>query len=81
MHTELDETVFMQMPDEYWKRGHIVKLKKTLYKLQHSSILWQQMLKKALQNQDFREIPHEFCYITWDGILIFFYINNIVFAY
>ena len=81
VHAELDETVFMQMPDGYRKRGHIVKLKKALYGLRRSPILWQQMLKKALLAQGFKEIPHESCCMARDGVLIFFYVDNIVFAY
>ena len=69
------------MPDGYWKNSHILKLNKALYRLQHSPILWQQKLKLALQNQEFREIPHEPCCMTQNGILIFFYVDNIVFAH
>ena len=31
VHAKLDETVFMKMPDRYWKTGHILKLHKALY--------------------------------------------------
>ena len=39
MHANLNETVFMKMSDEYQKTDHILKLNKTLYKLQRFSLL------------------------------------------
>ncbi len=81
VHANLDETVFMKMPDGYRKTGHILKLNKALYGLRRSPILWQQMLKKALQGQKFREIPHEPCCMARNGILVFFYVDDIVFAH
>jgi hypothetical protein len=81
VHAKLDETVFMQMPDGYRKNGHILKLNKALYGLRRSPILWQQKLKLALQGQGFTEIPHEPCCMARNGILIFFYVDDIVFAH
>lgn len=81
VHAKLDETVFMKMPDGYRKNGHILKLHKALYELRRSPILWQQKLKKTLQSQGFREIPHEPCCMARNSILIFFYVDDIVFAH
>src|SRR6266536_1072920 len=81
VHVKLNETVFMRMPDGYQKNNHILKLNKALYGLRRSPILWQQKLKKALQDQDFRKISHESCCMTQNSILIFFYVDNIVFAH
>ena len=64
VHAKLNETVFMRILDEYQKNNYILKLNKALYKLQQFPILWQQKLKNALQDQDFRKISHEFYYIT-----------------
>ena len=44
-------------------------------------ILWQQKLKNPLQGQGFKEIPHEPCCMARNGILIFFYVDDIVFAH
>ena len=81
VHANLNEIVFMKMSDEYWKTDHILKLNKTLYELWRSSFLWQQKLKKILLNQKFKEILHEFCCMTWNDILIFFYVDDIMFAH
>ena len=58
-----------------------MKLNKALYELWYSSILWQQMLKNILQAQEFKKIPHESCCMACNSILIFFYVDNIMFAY
>ena len=81
MHANLNETVFMKMSDKYWKTNHILKLNKILYELWRFLLLWQQKLKKILLNQKFKKISHKLYYLTWNSILVFFYINNIVFAY
>ena len=77
MHANLNEIIFMKMSDKYQKIDHILKLNKTLYRLQKFSLLWQQKLKKILLHQKFREISHEFCCMTQNSILVFFYIDDI----
>ena len=81
VHANLNETVFMKMSDEYWKTDHILKLNKILYRLQRFSLLWQQKLKKILLCQKFREILHESYCMTWNSILVFFYVDDIVLLY
>ena len=39
VHAKLNETVFMKMSDKYQKTDHILKLNKTLYRLQRFSLL------------------------------------------
>src|SRR5437016_8821488 len=41
VHANLDETIFMKIPDGYQKNDRILKLNKALYELRRSSILWQ----------------------------------------
>ena len=73
MHVNLNETVFMKMPDKYQKTDYILKLNKTLYELWRFSLLWQQKLKKILLDQKFKKISHELCCMTQNSILVFFY--------
>ena len=81
MNTNLNETVFMKMSDRYQKTDHILKLNKTLYKLQKFSLLEQQKLKKILLDLKFEKISHEFYCMTQNSILVFFYIDDIMFTY
>jgi hypothetical protein len=81
VHAKLDEKVFMRMPYGYRKPGRVLKLNKALYGLRRSPILWQKTLYTSLVAIGFQPVPHEPCCLTHKGILIFFYVDDIVVAY
>jgi hypothetical protein len=56
-------------------------LKKALYKLKQSPLLWQQKLTNVFTNLGFKPVLQE-PYITISNkAIVFYYVNNIVFAY
>ena len=69
------------MPSGYRRYGIILRLDKALYGLRKSPLLWQCELIGAFKRLGFKPIPYKPCCLILDGILIFFYINNIVFAF
>lgn len=81
VHAELDKTVFMRMPLGYSKRGKVLRLKRAFYGLQRSFLLWQQKLTNELKKLGFNEIPQEPCVVQKDGIIFFFYVDDIIFAF
>ena len=81
VHAKLDEKVFMRMPDGYKKPGVILKLNKALYGLRKSPLLWQKAFYSSLLEIGFKAVPHEPCCLTYEGIIIFFYVDDIVVAY
>ena len=81
VHINLDETVIMRMPPRYLQSGKVLKLNKTLYGLRRSPLLWQRKLTNEIKKLDFKEIPQEPCVVQKDGIIGFFYVDNIVFAF
>jgi len=81
VHAPLQKKVFMRMPMGYRQSGKVFCLNKALYGLRESPKLWQQMLTGTLIDIGFKPIPHEPCCLTLDGILIFFYVDDIVLAY
>ena len=81
VNADLDENVFMRLPPGHRKSGKILILNKALFGLRKSPILWQKLLTKALQDIGFKPIPHETCCLTYDGITIFFYVDDIVLAF
>jgi len=81
VHAPLDEEVFMRMPPGYRRPGRILKLNRALYGLRRSPYLWQQHLSTTLKELGFQIISHEPCCAIKDGILVFFYVDDIVFAY
>ncbi|KAM4064280.1 reverse transcriptase (RNA-dependent DNA polymerase) [Hirsutella rhossiliensis] len=63
-----DEVVYMRMPPGFVKPGRVLLLRKALYGLRRSPLLWQQHLTGTL------------CYEK-GAILVFFYVDDIIWAY
>ncbi len=81
VHTDLDETVFMRMPPGYGRQGKVLKLNRALYGLRRTLLLWQQELTDEMKKLGFEEIPQEPCVVQKNGIICFFYVDDIVFAF
>uniref|UniRef100_A0A093V6S6 Copia protein n=1 Tax=Talaromyces marneffei PM1 TaxID=1077442 RepID=A0A093V6S6_TALMA len=83
VHAPIQETVFMRIPPGYRHLypGTILKLNKALYGLRTSPLQWQRTLTESLQKLGFKSVPHEPCCMIKSGILIFFYVDDIVLAY
>jgi hypothetical protein len=81
VHALLDREVYMRMPQGYRKPGTILKLQKALYGLRISPLLWQKEFTATLTRLGFKPVPHEPCCMIRDGIIIFFYVDDIIFAY
>lgn len=81
VHTDLDETIFIRMPPGYAKQGKLLRLNKALYGLRRSSLLWQQKLINILKSFDLTEILQEPCVMRKNGIICFFFVDDIVFAF
>ena len=59
----------------------VLELKKALYDLKELLLLWQKYLTETLKVQGFKTVPYEPCCMTKDGIVIFFYVDDIVITY
>ena len=59
----------------------VLKLNKALYGLRRSPLLWQQKLTNEMKKLGYAEIPQEPCIVQKNGIICFFYVDDIVFAY
>jgi len=83
VHAELEEDmlVFMKMPPGHRRTGTILKLNKALYGLRKSPLLWQKELTRTIRKLGFEPVPHEPCCFMKNGIIMFFYVDDIVFAY
>ena len=51
------------------------------YGLRESPLLWQKHLTGTLRNQGFTPVPHEPCCFTMGGVIVFFYIDDLVVAF
>jgi Reverse transcriptase (RNA-dependent DNA polymerase) len=81
VHTPLNKKIYMRMPPGYRQRGKIFRLNKAVYGLREAPTLWQRLFTSTLREIGFKPIPHEPCALVCDGILIFFYVDDIVIAY
>jgi hypothetical protein len=69
------------MPYSYQKKGTILQLQKAMYGLRISPMLWQKEFTTTLKSMGFQDVLHKPCCIIKDGILLFFYVDNIIVAY
>lgn len=81
VHCELDELVFMRMPPGFQKYGTVLKLRKALYGLRRSPLLWQQDLTQTLRDLGFKTVPEEPCVMLRDGVIVFFFVDDLIWAY
>ena len=65
----------------YKEKGKVLYLYKVLYGLKKLPLLWQRHLKSNLTKIGFSTVPHKPYYIIKKGVLIFFYINDIIFVF
>jgi hypothetical protein len=71
----------MRMPNSHQKARTVLQLNKALYGLQISPLLWQKEFTSTLVNQGFKVVPYELCCLINKGIIIFFYVDDIIIAY
>lgn len=69
------------MPHGYRKLGTILKLNKALYGLRISLLLWQREFTKTLEELNYTPVPYEPCCFIKGGVLIFFYVDDIIIAH
>ncbi|KAL3712549.1 hypothetical protein TMatcc_001248 [Talaromyces marneffei ATCC 18224] len=81
VNAKLDEEIFMRMAPGYRESGKIYQLNKALYGLRRSPLLWQKELTSTFIKLGFKAVPHEPCCMLKSGVMLFFYVDDIVVAY
>jgi hypothetical protein len=77
-----DEKIYCHMSNEYKQFKKILKLLRALYDQRKSSLLWLRILIDKCIKLKLNSIFNEFCLFSNDNeILMFFYVNDIVFAF
>ena len=77
-----DEAVYCYLPDGYKQPRKVMKVLKALYDQRKSPLLWLKTLCMKCMKLEFYQISDEPCLFTdRDGIFLFFYVDDIVFAY
>jgi len=81
VNVKLEEDIFMKMPLGHRRTSTILKLNKALYGLRKSLLLWQRELTRTIRKLGFELVPHKpYCFMK-NGIVMFFYVDDIVFAF
>ena len=81
VHCDLDEIVYMRMPPGFEKPGNFLWLRKALYGLRRSPLLWQRDLSGSLQQLGFQKVPQEPCVMKKGSLFVFFFVDDIIWAY
>ncbi len=77
-----DEKIYCHMSNEYKQLKKILKLLRALYDQRKSFLLWLRILINKCIEFELNSIFDEFCLFSNDNeILMFFYVNDIVFAF
>jgi hypothetical protein len=76
-----NELVYCQMSDEYRLSDKIYRVIRTLYDQRKSSLLWLRILIIKCLELRLKLISEKSCLFISDKIIMFFYVNDIVFVY
>ncbi len=77
-----DEIVYCYMLDEYKQSEKVFRVIKALYEQRKSSLLWLRTLTAKCLELELKSISDESClFIDENDILMFFYVNDVIFAY
>ena len=77
----MDKVVYIRLLLGFTKLGKVLFLKKALYGLRRSPWLWQHKLTDVFRSLGFTLLAQEPCVALKDRVLVFYYVNNIVFIY
>jgi hypothetical protein len=81
MNAKLDREVYMYPPEGYAEPGSVYRLKRAMYGLRKSPLLWQKDLARTFEELGFQKIPQEPCAMINGEIIAFYYVDDIVLLY
>jgi hypothetical protein len=80
-NSELDEEVYVELPDGYKLSGKVGRLLRALYGLRRSPLLWQKLLSSALQELGLQAGRDEPCLFLDDHLIVFFFVDDICYMF
>jgi Reverse transcriptase (RNA-dependent DNA polymerase) len=78
---KLDEVVYIRLLPGFEKPGKVFLLRKALYGLRRSLLLWQTKLTEAFRSLGFTLLAQGPCVALMKGVVAFYYVDDIVFIY
>ena len=73
----LDETVYIKCPDGFTATGYCLELKRALYGLPRSPLLWFNDLSATMRRLGLEPVPECACLFTNDKLIVFFFVDDI----
>ena len=80
-NNELDEEVYVELPDGYKLPNKVGRLLRALYGLRRSSLLWQKLLSSTLQELGLQAGLEELYLFLNDYLIVFFFVDNIYYIF
>ena len=80
-NSELDEEVYVELPDGFKLSGKVGRLLRALYGLRRSPLLWQKLLSSALKELGLQAGQEEPCLFQNDHLIVFFFVDDISYMY
>lgn len=80
LNATLEKETYTQMPEGFSIPGKCWRLHRALYGLRVSPRLWQQEAARVLKKLGLEQIPEDPCVFIGKGIIIFFYVDDILIA-
>jgi hypothetical protein len=74
----LDETVYVECPEGFAQPGQCILLRRALYGLRRSPILWYNHLTATLARFGLHQVEDEDCLWASNELLVFFYVDDLV---
>ena len=78
LNSLLTEEVYTTLPDGFKCGNKVWKLVKALYGLRKSPRLWHQEATRVLKVLGLTSVPEDPCLFTGKGVLVFFYVDDII---
>ena len=80
MYYYIDEVVYIRPPPGFEPLRKVLHLRKALYGLRRSPLLWQRELTSTFKEMRYKEVPQEPCVMISGGVIAFF-VDDIVICY
>jgi hypothetical protein len=76
-NSTLDETVYCDYPNGFKEQRKCLLLRRALYSLRRSPLLWLRELSSTLKSMGLTPVPEHECLFANDWLLVFFYVDDI----
>lgn len=81
LYAQIDEEIYVRLPPGFERQGYAWKLRKALYGLRRSPLLWYRELIAFFEGLGFKRCFEDSCVVTNGRIIIFFYVDDLVILY